>query len=123
MRATLTIIVMTAAVGLGCQQVPLPDVREDAQGVVDGARTRANELRELSAEELRDISAIEYRSFEIESGDLAQMDDLLNELGQERWECYHVSENSRGRVFYFKRNRSNVIAHLTNLLRLGAIAF
>ena len=85
--------------------------------MVDGARSRANELRELSAEELRDLSAIEYRSLEVESADLAQMDDLLNELGRERWECYHVSDNSRGRVFYFKRNKSNVIAHLTNLGR------
>ena len=47
----------------------------------------------------------------------------VNELGQERWECYHVSDNGQGRTFYFKRNRSNVTAYLKDLLKLGAIAF
>ena len=43
--------------------------------------------------------------------------------GRERWECYHVSEHEQGRVFYFKRRTSNAVAYLTNLLRVGAVAF
>ena len=80
-------------------------------------------MRELSAEELRKLWAIEYRSLEIAHADLATADDLLNELGQERWDCYHVSDNERGRVFYLKRNSSNLTAYVTNLLRVGSIAF
>ena len=38
-------------------------------------------------------------------------------------ECYHVSEHEQGRVFYFKRRTSNAVAYLTNLLRVGAVAF
>ena len=34
-----------------------------------------------------------------------------------------TSENEQGRVFYFKRRKSNATAYLTNLLRLGLIAF
>ena len=30
---------------------------------------------------------------------------------------------SRGRIFYFKRRTSNAVAYLTNLLRVGAVAF
>ena len=121
MRTTL-IVVMVAASSVGCQR-PLTDLRGDAQEVIESARIRADELRELSAEELQELWAIEYMSLAVAPGDLADVDALLNERGRERWECYHVSESGQGRVFYFKRNKSNVTAHLTNLLRIGSIAF
>ncbi len=117
------ILIAVFTFSVGCQQAPLTDMREDAQEVIEGARVRAGELRELSAEELQEFWAIEYTSLEVAQADLPTVDDLLNELGRERWNCYHVSENGQGRVFYFKRNRSNATAYLTNLLRLGSIAF
>ena len=120
---TILIAVFVTALSVGCQPTPLTDLREDAQEVIEGARIRVDELRELSAEELQELWAIEYTSLEVTHSDLARVDDLLNELGRERWECYHVSEDERGRVFYFKRNKSTLTAHLTDLLRLGAIAF
>ena len=55
--------------------------------------------------------------------DLGDVDERLNAMGRERWECYHVSEHEQGRVFYFKRRTSNAVAYLTNLLRVGAVAF
>ncbi len=120
---TRLIVVMVAAFSVGCQRGPLTDLRGDAQEVIEGARIRADELRELSAEELQELWAIEYMSRAVAHDDLADVDALLNEIGRERWECYHVSESEQGRVFYFKRNKSNVTAHLTNLLRIGSIAF
>ena len=120
---TILIAVFMTALSVGCQPAPLTDLREDAQEVIEGARIRADELRELSAEELQELWTIEYTSLEVAHSDLARVDDLLAEVGRERWECYHVSENRQGRVFYFKRNKSNATAYLTNLLRLGSIAF
>ena len=120
---TILVAVFVTALSVGCQPAPLTDLREDAQEVIEGARIRADELRQLSAEELQELWAIEYTSLEVAHSDLARVDELLNELGRERWECYHVSEDERGRVFYFKRNKSTLTAHLTDLLRLGAIAF
>ena len=79
------------------------------------------ELGELSAEELQEIWAIEYKTLEVTHVDLAELDEQLNAL--DRWECYHVSEDGQRTVFYFKRRQSNTIAHLTNLLRVGTIAF
>ena len=120
---TILIAVFVTALSIGCQPAPLTDLREDAQEVIEGARITADELRELSAEELQELWTIEYKSLEVAQSDLARVDDLLNEMGRERWECYHVSENGQGRVFYFKRNKSNATTYLTNLLRLGSIAF
>ena len=67
--------------------------------------------------------AIEYTSLEVAHADLAGVDELLNEMGQERWDCYHVSDSEQGRVFYFKRNKTNTATYLRNLLRVGALAF
>ena len=80
-------------------------------------------MRELSATEIQALWAIEYTSLEVVHADLGDVDERLNAMGQERWECYHVSEHEQGRVFYFKRRTSNAVAYLTNLLRVGAVAF
>ena len=116
------IVVSVAVLSAACRPASLDEARQNAQEVIDSARTRADELRTLSTEELREFWAIEYKSLEIAQSDLASADKLLNEFGRERWECYHVSDTERGRVFYFKRNNSHLTAYLTNLLRIGAIA-
>ena len=88
--------------------------------MLDDARNRVEAIGELSTEELREIWAIEYRTVVVADADMATLDERLNALGQERWDCYHVSEQEDGTVFYLKRRKSNALAHLTNLLRLGA---
>lgn len=119
------LIALCAALGCsaGCQQAPLDDLRGGAQEVLDDARNRVETIGELSTEELREIWAIEYRTVFVADADVATLDERLNALGLDRWDCYHVSEEEDGTVFYFKRRKSNALAHLTNLLRLGAIAF
>ena len=126
MKAMMRIIligVSLAVLSVGCRQDPLAELREGAQGILDDARTRANDVRELSAAELQALWAIEYTSIEVAQADLRAVDERLNAMGRERWECYHVSEQEQGRVFYFKRRTSNAVTYLTNLLRVGAVAF
>ena len=119
----ILIAVSLAMLSAGCWQDPLAEFREGAQRILDNARTRTNDVRELSAAELQALWAIEYTSLEVAHADLGDVDERLDALGRERWECYHVSEHAQGRIFYFKRRTSNAIASLTNLLRVGAIAF
>ena len=47
-------------------------------------------MRELSAE-LQTLWAIECTSLEVAHADLGNVDERLNAMGRERWECYHVS--------------------------------
>ena len=119
----ILIVVSLAMLSAGCRQDPLAELRQGAQGILDDARTRANDVRELSATEIQALWAIEYTSLEVVHADLGDVDERLNAMGRERWECYHVSEHEQGRVFYFKRRTSNAVAYLTNLLRVGAVAF
>ncbi|MCY4025836.1 MAG: hypothetical protein OXH75_05925 [Acidobacteria bacterium] len=123
MRTGLIALFVALGVAAGCQQAPLDDLRGGAQEVLDDARNRVEAIGDLSTEELREIWAIEYRTVFVADADMATLDERLNALGQERWDCYHVSEEEDGTVFYLKRRKSNALAHLTNLLRLGAIAF
>ncbi|MCY3844794.1 MAG: hypothetical protein OXH69_14780 [Acidobacteria bacterium] len=123
MRTGLIALCVALGCAAGCQQAPLDELRGGAQEVLDDARNRVEAIGELSTEELREIWAIEYRTVVVADADMATLDERLNVLGQERWDCYHVSEEEDGTVFYFKRRKSNALAHLTNLLRLGAIAF
>lgn len=122
MRTTL-IVVFVCGLCVGCQEIPLPAASEDARQVLERARATADEMRELSAEELQELWAIEYTSLEVAQADLGRVDEMLNEIGQERWDCYHVGDSEQGRVFYFKRNKTNAATYLTNLLRVGALAF
>ena len=123
MHTKLIPLGLVLATSIGCQEIPLNDFREGAQDVIEGARTKVQELGELSAEELQEMWAIEYKTLEVTSVDFSALDEQLNALGQERWECYHVSEDGQTKVFYFKRRKSNAIANVTNLLRFGSIAF
>ena len=126
MKAIMRIILIGVSLVMlstGCQQDPLAELREGAQGILDDARTRANDVRALSAAELEALWAIEYMSLEVADTDVRDVNERLNAMGRERWECYHVSEHEQGRIFYFKRRTSNAAAYLTNLLRAGAIAF
>ena len=68
---TILMAVCVTTLSLGCEQAPVSDVREGVQEVIEDARTRADELRELSAEELQDLWAIEYRSLQVTNADLA----------------------------------------------------
>ena len=62
----ILIAVSLAMLSAGCRQDPLAELQEGAQGILDDARTRTNDLRELSARRrrppLQDLWAIEYTS-------------------------------------------------------------
>ena len=126
----------------GCGAAAVDGLRDDAQGVLTQARDRAEavagvsaeELREqvvaqvartadLSAEQLRELSAIEYRTLVVLEADLPDVDHFLNEFGWERWLCYHISDESDGKTFYFQRSSSNAFPTLIRVLRAGRLVF
>ena len=77
MMRIILIGVSLAVLSVGCRQDPLAELREGAQGILDDARTRANDVRELSAAELQALWAIEYTSLEVAHADLGDVDERL----------------------------------------------
>ena len=123
MRTALVSLLAVSVLAAGCREASLDDLRGEAEDVLDEARNRAQEFGELSADEMSEVWAIEYRTLLVPHADLGTLDEQLNALGQERWECYHVSDEQQGKMFYFQRPKSTAIANLTNLLRLGSVVF
>ena len=82
----ILIVVSLAMLSAGCRQDPLAELREGAQGILDDARTRVNDVRELSTAELQALWAIEYTSLEASHADFGDVDERLNAMGRERWE-------------------------------------
>ena len=108
---------------IACKEAPLKDLEKGAQEAMEDARRKAKEWGGLSEEELKKIWAIEYKTIKVMHSDPAVLNEKLNELGKERWDCYHVSEDGQGKVFYLKRRKSNAVRYLTDLLRLGSWVF
>ena len=123
MRTALISLLPVLVLAAGCREASLDDLRGEAQDVLDEARNRAQALGELSADEMSEVWAIEYRTLLVPNADLGTLDEQLNVLGQERWECYHVSDEVQGKMFYFQRPKSTAITNLTQLLRLGSVVF
>ena len=116
-------VCLLLAFSAACEKAQLSDLEKEAKEVVDGARMKAKELGELSEEEIQKIWAIEYKTIRVSHTEQSVLDEKLNKLGKERWDCYHVSEDGEGRVFYLKRRESNALRYFTDLLRLGSWAF
>ncbi len=119
---TLIPVCLLFAFAAACKEAQLDDLTQEAQGVIEDARERAKELGQLSEDEIQKIWAVEYKTIRVPQTDLAVLDEKLSELGKDRWDCYHVSEEENGRVVYLKRRESNAFRYVTELLRIGALA-
>jgi hypothetical protein len=106
-----------------CEEAQLDDFKKEAQRAVEDAKIRAKELGELSEEEVQKIWAVEYTTVRMETTDLAVLNDKLNELGQQRWECYHVSEDGQDRILFLRRRAATALRYVGDLLKLGALLF
>lgn len=47
-------------------------------------------------------------------GDLSpdEMESKLNELGAQRWECFHVTSSANGQTMYFKKHARSYLKHV-----------
>ncbi len=72
---------------------------------------------------LKDVEGIgdwEYKVVKLESGEAAELETLLNGLGNERWQCFWVEASEKGRTFFFKRPKRTYLNKIPagELLRL-----
>jgi hypothetical protein len=105
-QAILGISALLLALAPGCEQMQEP-VREAREGLEERVEALGPELDELRARvdaEVRKLKAVEYR---VETVPATAMPDQvaarLNELGAERWDCFHVETLGLDRILYLKR--------------------
>ena len=121
MMCTFLLIGISSACNQGAMD-SLDDLKREAHETIKHAERKGEELQELSEAEIENLWAIEYTTIPVTDCDPEALDQKLNELGKQRWDCYHVSENENGKTLYFKRRRSKAIRYLSGLLRLLSVA-
>lgn len=112
---------------LACKHTPpgsLQNWQDETQEAIEEAKDKAKEWKELSQQEIDKIWAIEYKSVYLSRSDAEGLEMTLNDLGRERWDCYHVGEEEGERILYLKRRKSSVLRSipLSDLLRIWALS-
>jgi hypothetical protein len=54
-------------------------------------------------EDIQRIGDWEYKVIKMKSSNIEKIEENLNKLGTDRWECFWVEKKKGGNVFYFKK--------------------
>ena len=82
--------------------------------------TQATSATEWVQEDLKSAGTWEYKVVVTENSDPEKVQEALNQLGRERWECYSSTPDGRGLMLQLKRPNTSVIRSLParDLIRL-----
>ena len=75
---------------------------------------------EWAQEDLENIGDWEYRVLEVEKMPAAELEAMLNELGNERWEVYWIDPSLTGMTIYLKKPSISLISKIP-LSQLGRL--
>jgi hypothetical protein len=82
----------------------------------EAARDQGAEHTENITEWVKDdwngMSAWEYKIINVDSEDMANLETKLNEVGKQRWDCFHVSEGAGNTKFFMKRHRKSYLKNI-----------
>lgn len=91
-------------------------IAETYKSLKDSGLTTADSAQEWLKDDWKNIGAWDYKVIimPIVTGkeSAAEVEQQLNELGSDRWQCFNVSPNATGTVMYFKRSRDSYMKHV-----------
>ena len=92
-----------------------------AETVGDG-KDLTNKSKEWLLKDIQNIGDWEYKVESYGADQAKDMEKKLNELGKERWQCFWVDSNKKGKVFYFKRTKMSYLSKIPTgaILRIMA---
>ncbi len=95
---------------------PEPGMWSDVERLYESAKEAGERvpknIYDWVREDIENLGDWEYRVVELESSDSKSIEDELNELGQERWDCIWVQASGKTTRFFLKRP---VRSYLTTL--------
>ncbi len=95
------------------EKSPIPAKAVDkAKDVIGKSKETAGKAADWTEDDLRKIGAWEYKVARFEDLSDEALQEELNELGAERWECYWVEETADGPRFYFKKTKRSYLRYL-----------
>jgi len=116
----LSLIILSGCDKLDTKSASDEDVEKKLDEVVGQAKSLFNELRsktggtkgisDLAQDEVSKLMSVEYRVIEIDDvGDTKHFDYILNNAGQDRWDCFDVekiAERHKYRFFCKRKPKS-----------------
>jgi hypothetical protein len=82
------------------------------QSLRDNGMTTAGSATEWVTEDWNKMGSWEYKVVDVGLMKSADIEKRLNELGAQRWECYHVSVGPSGQTMYFKKPAKSYLKHI-----------
>jgi len=78
--------------------------------------TQTGNVKDWISEDWNNINAWEYKVVTVDKKQVADnpaiLQETLNEVGKQRWDCFHVSDGSTGTTFYMKRQKKSYMKSL-----------
>ncbi len=95
-------------------------VNEMYQSLKDQGLTSARSATEWVQDDFRNMNAVEYKIIRTTITDVAEFEKQMNELGQDRWDCFHVQERDGTTTFFFKKAKRSYMRNipLKDMIRL-----
>jgi hypothetical protein len=73
---------------------------------------KSEKARNWIEEDLKRIGDWEYKVVKMSSSSFEEIEEKLNRLGDDRWECFWVEKKGKETVFYFKKPRISYLQKL-----------
>ena len=85
-------------------------------GLIDDIKPHKEELEKKTTEEISKLSTFEYKVAEFKSNITnEELQTKLEELGQERWDCFHVERQTFTLTFFCKRRPKTYLRYIPKL--------
>ena len=95
-------------------------VNQMYQSLKDRGLTTAKDATEWVQEDFSNLNAVEYKILQTTMTDVEEFETQMNELGKNRWECFHVQERDGTTTFFFKKPKRSYMRNipLKDMVRL-----
>ena len=88
------------------------DVEQLYESAKEAGEQVPKDIYDWIRQDIENLGDWEYRVVELETNDSKKLEDQLNDLGQERWECIWIQSSGKTTRFFLKRP---VRSYLTTL--------
>lgn len=95
----------------------LKQLLKQAEQKIDGLAPQTKEVTEATSQEVEKLFVFEYKVAELkkEAG-TAEIEGALQQLGQDRWECFAADRSDKVLRFYCKRRPKTYLRYIPRLV-------
>ena len=94
-------------------QKGLGQAYDQVSDAIDKLKPEADNLQGKATSELEKLFIYEYRVENFPNGlSSQQISNRLNDLGKDRWDCFHIEPHEEGRQVFCKRMPRTVLRYL-----------